>query len=187
MSDDPDTCGHPTADGEPCKNPASEGNHCWIPSHGGSAEGHGRPSKLSKGVVDQITKRIAEGKSDAQSFRDAKLHPSTKGNWLQRAAENYDSVQDIPLEPDFEESPYAYFFRRYEHARSLGEDWYVENIMEMAVENSDTATLMAMLKQRYPESWGDVKRGEQAGGVVVNVGDPDDHEIDPDTLEVIDE
>jgi hypothetical protein len=41
-----------------------------------------------------------------------------------------------------------------------------------------------MLKQRYPESWGDVDRGEQQGGVVVNVGDPDEYEIDPDTLEV---
>jgi len=45
---------------------------------------------------------------------------------------------------------------------------------------------MAMLKQRYPESWGDVDRGQQAGGVTVNVGDPDEHEIDPDTLEVQD-
>jgi len=49
--------------------------------------------------------------------------------------------------------------------------------------DGDLATLMSMLKQRYPESWGEVDRGEQAGGVVVNVGDPDEYSVDPDTLE----
>lgn len=162
-----DKCGHETADGTPCQNPASDGNTCWIPAHGGNSDTHGRPSKISKDTVDTITRHIAEGKSDAEAFRKANLHPSTKGNWLQKV----DEPENIPKEPDFDESPFGYFFRRYTHARGLGEEFYTDKIMDLAVETADIESLMAMLKQRYPESWGDVDRGEQADTIRMEVSE----------------
>ena len=172
-----DTCGHPTqgGDGPPCQNPATEGTHCWLDAHGGDTT-PGRPSEpaVGKEVMDAITSRIAEGKSDTEAFRQANLHPSTKGNWLGKI----DDPEDVPADPDFDTDPYGYFFRRYTHARGLGESWYVENIMDMAMETSDISTLMSMLKQRYPESWGDVDRGEQASGSQINLYDRAPEDID---------
>jgi hypothetical protein len=51
-------------------------------------------------------------------------------------------------------------------ARGEGEAKYRTTLMKLAEETGDTATLMAMLKQRYPEAWSEVDRGEQADGQV---------------------
>ena len=180
MSDD-EVCGHPTGggDGPPCQNPASDGDSCWIPSHGGSVTDHGkRSTRLSKQTVDRITSHIAEGKSVASATRMETIPPSTFYNWLDKAPD------ETPADPEFEDAPYAYLLDRFVRARGLGEDTYVQDALDLAREQGDLSTLMAMLKQRYPESWGEVDRGEQSGGVVVNVGEPDEYEIDPDTLEV---
>lgn len=188
-SDDKDICGYEgTTTNRPCHNPAGEDGRCWVPSHNGESvpdggNPQGRPSKpaVDKEVIDAITSRIAEGKSDAEAFRQSNLHPSTKRNWLGKI----DDPENVPRDPDFDTDPYGYFFRRYTHARGLGEGFYVENIMEMALEHDDVGTLISMLKQRYPESWGDVKRGEQTGGVVVQLGESEEFEIDPETLELV--
>lgn len=184
MSED-DVCGYEdTTTGNPCEQPAGENGRCHIPSHnpGPDNDNPGRPSKLSKDIVDQVTRHIAEGKSDAEAFRKASLHPSTKGNWLQRI----DDPENVPLDPDFDDDPYGYFFRRYTHARGLGEEWYTDNIMDMILDQGDIEAAMAMMKQRYGESWGDVDRGEQAGGVIVNLGNEQEYTVDPETLEVTD-
>jgi len=182
MSDQPEQCGHETADGTPCQNPASDGDSCWIPSHGGSAESHGKSSvKFSKDRVDQITSTVAEGKSIASATRMAGVSPQAFYNWLDKAPD------DPPPEPAFEDAPYAYLLDRFVRARGLGEDAYVQDVLDIARKEGDLSTLLSMLKQRYPDSWGDVDRGEQSGGVVVNVSEPDEYEVDPDTLEVIDE
>lgn len=178
--DDTAVCGHPTADDSPCQNPVTDGDSCWIPAHGGNAEDHGRPSRLDKERVDSITSHVAEGKSVASAARMERIAPSTFYNWLDKAPES------LPDDPTFDDAPYAYLLDRFVRARGLGEDTYVRDIMEMAREEGDLASLMSMLKQRYPESWGDVDRGEQSSGVTVNVGDAEEHEIDPDSLEVID-
>jgi transposase-like protein len=175
-----DTCGHPTKDGagSPCQNPATDGDSCWIPKHGGDSDDHGkRSTRLEKSVVDNITAHIAEGKSVASATRMETIPPSTFYNWLDKAPEEYD-------DPTFENAPYAYLVDRFVRARGLGEDAYVQDVLDIARDEADLSTLLSMLKQRYPESWGDVDRGEQAGGVVVNASDPDEYEIDEDTLEV---
>lgn len=179
MTDESDTCGAETASGTPCQNPVTDGDSCWIPTHGGNAEDHGkRSTRLDKDVVDSITSHIAEGKSVASATRMERIPPSTFYNWLDKAPE------DPPEDPEFDTHPYAYLLDRFVRARGLGEDAYVQQVLDIAREEGDLSTLLSMLKQRYPESWGDVKRGEQAGGVVVNVGEPEEHEIDPETLEV---
>ena len=176
-----DVCGHPTADGSACQNPASDGDSCWIPAHGGDAEDHGkRSTRLSKDTVDSITSHIAEGKSVASATRMETIPPSTFYNWLDKAPE------ETPADPEFDDQPYAYLLDRFVRARGLGEDAYVQDALDLARETGDLATLMSMLKQRYPESWGEVDRGEQAAGVVVNTGGDsvDEYDVDPDTLEV---
>jgi len=178
MSDDTDKCNHPLPGGGTCDNPATDGDTCWIPSHGGDADDHGRPLSLEKQTVDRITSHIAEGKSVASATRMETVPPSTFYNWLDKAPES------PPTDPTFEDSPYAYLLDRFVRARGLGEDAYVQDVLDIAREQGDLATLMSMLKQRYPDSWGDVDRGQQAGGVVVNVDTPDEYEINPDTLEV---
>jgi len=179
MSDHPEQCGHPTTDGEPCQNPASDGDSCWIPAHGGSAEDHGkRSTRLSKKTVDRITSHIAEGKSVASAARMETIPPSTFYNWLDKAPE------DKPTDPAFEDAPYAYLLDRFVRARGLGEDAYVQDVLDIAREEADLSTLLSMLKQRYPDSWGEVDRGEQSGGVVVNVDTADEFDVDPESLEV---
>jgi hypothetical protein len=62
--------------------------------------------------------------------------------------------------------PFQEFRDRLVRARGEGEAKYRTTLMKLAEETGDTATLMAMLKQRYPDSWGDVDRGEQADGKI---------------------
>jgi len=175
-----DTCGYPTADGSPCQNPAGENGRCWIPSHnpnGSDENPHGAPSKLTRETCDRITSAIAEGKSIVSAARMEGIHPATVHAWVQKG-------EDHDPDPDFDTDPYGYFHDRFVRARGLGEDSYVQDALDIAREEGDLSTLLSMLKQRYPESWGDVNRGEQSGGVVVNVSEPDEYTVDPNTLEV---
>lgn len=170
-----DTCGHPTAEDEPCQNPATDGDSCWLDAHGGSADPSGRPREVpDKSTQEKIASVIEQGGSIREACRRAGTHKETFYRWMQ-----YGEEEDA--------GPFQEFRDRLVRARGEGEASYRQSLMQIAIECEDTATLMAMLKQRYPESWGDVDRGEQASGVVVNVGDPEEHEIDPETLEVKDE
>jgi transposase-like protein len=174
-TDDTERCGHPTADGSPCQHPATDGDSCWLAEHGGDAAPSGRdrepPSKQTQELIANV---IEQGASIAEACRRAGVHRETFYRWMQFGEEE-------------EAGPFQEFRDRLVRARGEGEAQYRKTLLELAEASEDTATLMAMLKQRYPESWGDVDRGEQSGGVTVNVGSPEDHEIDPDTLETIDE
>lgn len=152
-------CGAETTSGEPCQNPAD--NCPWHDVE--EAPSTGRPSKLTKEVVDQITTHIAEGKSDNAAFRLADLHPSTKGNWLGKV-----EPEEVSKEPEFESDPYGYFFRRYTHARGLGEDYYFTTVVELAEKQGDHRFLATLMKQRYGDSWGDTETGVDADTIEVS-------------------
>jgi hypothetical protein len=177
MSDESDDiCGHPTegGDGPPCQNPPGENGRCHIPTHNDpDAENpHGRErNRPSKQQQENIASVIEGGGSIREACRRAGIHVSTFYSWMEYGEE----------EP---ESAWGDFRERLVRARGEGEGKYRQTLMALAEETGDTATLMAMLKQRYPESWGDVDRGEQSGNIVVDLGEPDEYEIDPDTLEV---
>ena len=168
-----ETCGDyggTNADDEPCGRPAAWGRDAET----GPCKTHvdmGRPTKLTYENQEKIATVIEQGGSINEAARKVGVHRETVGNWMEKGSEQ-------------EEGIFADFFDRLTRARGQGEGAYRSALMQIAIENDDTATLMAMVKQRYPESWGDVERGKQTGGVVVNVGDPDEYEIDPDTLEV---
>ena len=169
-----ETCGHPTdgGDGPPCDLPASRPDGRCHHHTDTEDTNTGRPREApSKATEEQIAGVIEGGGSIREACRRAGVHPSTFYSWME-----YGEEEDA--------GPFADFRDRLVRARGEGESQYRQTLMEIAEDTGDTATLMAMLKQRYPESWGEVDRGEQQGGVVVNVGDPDEYEVDPDTLEV---
>lgn len=114
---------------------------------------------------------IEEGHSISAAARSNGITVQTFFNWMERGA-------------DQEEGIFADFFDRITRARGVGESKYVDAILEIAKDNDDTATLMTLLKSRYPDAWSDAQRGEQTGGVNVFLEADDTTEIDPDTLEV---
>lgn len=162
-----DICGAEKTNGEVCTfSPKHPDGKCGHHTDTGENAEQGRPTKLSKQKVDQITANIAEGKSDASAFRLADLDPKTKYNWLDKV-----DPEDAPEDPEFETHPYAYFFRRYTHARGLGEDYYFKTVVEMAKEEGDHRFLAGLMKQRYPDSWGETETGVDAETTVINVPD----------------
>lgn len=170
-----DICGHPTANGSACQNPATDGDSCWLDEHGGSADPSGRDREPpSKATQEQIASVIEDGGSIREACRKAGVHREQFGRWME-----YGDEEDA--------GPFQEFRDRLVRARGQGEAEYRKALLQIAKDTDDAATLMSMLKQRYPDSWGDAKRGEQAGGVVVNVGEVDEYEVDPDSLEVVDE
>jgi transposase-like protein len=164
MTDDENVCGVKTADGTPCQNPANENGHCWIEAHGGDVE-PGRDSKLTKERQEAIAGAIEQGASISEAARKNGIHRETFYRWMSKGEEQ-------------EEGPYADFHDRLTRARGQGEASYRTALMQIAIENNDTATLMAMLKQRYPDEWGDVDRGQQSGGVEVFLEAPETIELD---------
>lgn len=162
-----DICGEEKGDGEECTfNPKHSDGRCGHHTETGENGEQGRPTKLSKQKVDQITANIAEGKSDNAAFRLADLDPKTKYNWLDKV-----DPEDAPEDPEFETHPYVYFFRRYTHARGLGEDYYFKTVVEMAKENDDHRFLASLMKQRYPDSWAENEDspGVDTENIVINV------------------
>lgn len=173
MTDD-DICGAETTAGQPCKNPTGENGRCWIPSHNepGAENPHGRPSKLNLQRQEQIATTVEEGKSLSLAARKAGIAPSTAIRWFQIGEEE-------------EAGPYQEFYERLTRALGHGQDMWESMLLKAA--EDDPATIMAVLKTQFPDTWGEADRGEQAGGVVVELGEAETFEIDPETLEVVDE
>lgn len=157
MTDD-DICGAECDDGSKCQRDPGWGTESDIGpcvDHDESETGTAhRPTKLTDERQASIAEMIEEGHSIAAAARSNDITSQTFFNWMERG-EQADA------------GPFADFFDRITRARGTGEARYVDAIVEIAKENDDTATLMSLLKSRYPDSWGDVERGEQAGGVEV--------------------
>lgn len=153
MTED-DICGHPTADDTPCQNPPSEGDHCWLQNHGGDVSVGRHREAPDKSTQEKIATVIEQGASISEACRRAGVHKETFYRWMQ-----YGDEEDA--------GPFQEFRDRLVRARGESEATYRQALIEIATENDDTATLMAMLKQRHPDEWQDVNRGEQAGGNTV--------------------
>lgn len=172
-----DICGYDdTTTGHPCQHPAGS---CPVPSHsddavpnGGNPQGRKRESAPSKAQEEQIASVIEGGGSIREACRKAGVHHEQLYRWLEYGHDEPESV-------------WGEFRERLTRARGEREGLYRQALIDIAIENDDTATLMAMLKQREPASWGEVNRGEQTGGVTVELGDAEEYEIDEETLEII--
>jgi len=173
MPEEPgDICGAPTDDDTACKNPPSEegdSGRCWIPAHNEAADematsGPGRKTKLQLAheeparsahdeFIDPIMTVIESGGSISEAARKAGIHRQRIYTWAEKGENLPEDSDDI----------HRTFRDRFVRAKGTGEGTYRRALIKIAMENNDTATLMAMLKQRYPGPWGHVDRGQQSG------------------------
>jgi len=164
MESEDDVCGHPTADDTPCQHPTTDdgdADRCWIDAHNDAPTESGDPGrdpKLTRERQERIAQAIESGASIAEASRKNGIHRETFRTWMKRGEEQ-------------EEGIYADFFGRLTRARGEGEATYRDALIDIAKETGDTATLMAMLKQRYPDEWAEVDRGEQADTVRLEVSE----------------
>ena len=149
-------CGHPTTQDEPCQNPKES-----CPWHNTADPPEtGRPTKLTMERQEGMAQMIERGDSIRAAARSHGLHHETVLNWIQRGEEAYKNDED---------NIYRDFFDRLTRARGEGENTYKNAIMQIAIETEDARLLMSMLKQRYPDSWGDAETGVEADTTVINV------------------
>lgn len=138
-------CGAVTADGTPCQNPPSEGDHCWLDGHGGDVQ-VGRDPKLTKQRQESIADMLEQGHSIAAACRCNDIGQSTFYEWLEKADQQDEGI-------------YVEFADRVARARGAGERRLVDELLEMAREEQDTRTILSILKNRFPESWGEAEAG----------------------------
>lgn len=151
------TCDSQTLDGGTCDNPAGENGRCWIPSHNpDTAEENpqGRDPKLTKERQEAIASMLESGHSVAAACRCNGIGQSTFYEWLDKANQQ-------------EEGIYAEFADRVARARGTGERKLVDELLEMAHEERDARTILSVVKNRYPESWGETDDGTQEERVEV--------------------
>ena len=151
---DEELCGAETSKGGTCQNPVES-----CPWHNtDNPPKNGRPSKLTHSVQEAIASDIERGRSMRSAARKQDLTPQTIMNWMQRG------------EADLEEhkaNEYTDFFQRITRAKGYGEEWYMKTIIELAEENEDHRFLMSLMKQRYPDSWGETETGVEATEITV--------------------
>jgi len=154
-----DTCNATTANGTPCANSACRSDgRCWIHTQTDESADIGRDSKLTKQRQEAIAAMIENGHSVTAAARNNGVTKQTVMNWLGKG-ENQDS------------GIYADFFDRYTRARGEGERQYLELIREMAKEDGDHRFLASLMKQRYPDSWGETDTGVDATNIEITVDD----------------
>lgn len=158
MPDNPDRCGYDTATGDPCQLPASRPDdrchhHTDVDDEQDSG---GRPTKLTLQRQESIAEMLEDGHSIGAAARTNGITVQSFFNWMSRGEQQDEGI-------------FADFFERITRARGIGERRYVDAITEIAKETEDTATLMSMLKSRFPDAWADVETGQQDAGVNVHL------------------
>lgn len=147
-----DICGEPTEDGTPCEHPACRTDgKCWIHTEADEGADVGRPSKLSYERQERIAADVEDGVPLVAACRINGITHETHDNWMEKGSEQ-------------DEGPHAEYFGRL--ARALGEDekQKTQQMWEAAQKANDTATMLTVLKQRYPETWGNSDIGEAMRG-----------------------
>jgi len=160
-----DTCGHIKNDGEPCgfKAKYPDGKCGHHTDHDTGAENReGRPSKLSYERQEKIATAIESGKSLNSAARMAGVSPSAVYGWIDRGEAEKEEGQ---------ENEYTEFVERLTRAKGHGEDHYFNLAMELAKENGDHRFIASLMKQRYPDSWGETDTGVDADNVTIEVSE----------------
>jgi len=152
---DEDICGAPTNNGGTC-----DFQGTYPDGKCGHHTEHDQPyqdrdSKLTKQRQEEIAQAIENGKSMQSAARMAGVTPQTVYNWLDRGK-------------DQDEGIYKECFERITHAKGHGEDKYFSTIWEMAKEEGDHRFLASLMKQRYPDSWGETDTGVDADTIEVS-------------------
>jgi transposase-like protein len=147
-----DICGAETTDGGTCefegKYPDGRCGH-----HTDTEQPYeDRDSKLTKQRQEQIASAIEQGRSMQSAARRAGITPQTVYNWLDKGEGQKEGL-------------YNEFFERITHARGEGEEFYMNLALQMAKENGDHRFIASLMKQRYPDSWGETETGVEADKV----------------------
>lgn len=159
-------CGHEKVrDSEPCQFQAKYpdgkcGHHteCDEPVEK-EPKKQGRPSKLSYQRQEQICGAIEKGRSVESAARRAGVSVPTVYNWIDRGQSEVEAGK---------ENEYTEFFKRFTQARGEGEEWYFSMAMEIAKEEGDHRFIASLMKQRYPDAWGDTETGVDATQIDVS-------------------
>lgn len=156
---DDDVCGHIKNNGEPCEySPSYPDGKCGHHTDEKGPEDRGRPTKLTKQREEQIASAIENGRSMTSAARMAGVSRNAVYSWIEKGE-------------DQEEGVYAEFHDRVRRAQGKGEDFYFSLALEMAKEEGDHRFIASLMKQRYPDSWGDTETGVDADTVKLEVSE----------------
>ena len=156
-----DECGHIKNDDEPCEFTAKYedgkcGHHTECDT--GNDRDSGRPSKLSYERQEQIAVDIEQGRSMTSAARKSGVTPQTVINWMDKGK---------AAKENNEENEYSEFLERITRAKGEGEEYYFRTVVEMAKDEGDHRFLASLMKQRYPEAWGEAETGVDAPEITV--------------------
>lgn len=148
-------CGAETTSGEPCQNPADS-----CPWHNTeNPPDTGRPSKLSHSRQEEICQAVEAGKSLTSAARMAGVDRTTVYGWIDKGEAAKEAGED---------NEFTEFYDRLTRAKGHGEDFYHSLALELAKENEDHRFIASLMKQRYPDSWGDTETGVDADTIEVS-------------------
>lgn len=153
---DGELCGAETTNGGTCQNKA--GSCPWHNVE--NPPDNGRPTKLSYERQEKIATALEKGKSLNSAARMAKVDPATVYNWIDRGESELKAGED---------NEFTDFYERITHAKGHGEDFYFSLALQLARENEDHRFIASLMKQRYPDSWGDTETGVDAEKTVINI------------------
>jgi hypothetical protein len=153
-----DICGVETTKGEPCQNPAES-----CPWHDVDEKPDtGRNTKLSLERQEKIASAIEQGKSITSAARMAGVDRTTVYGWLDRGEADIESGK---------ENVFTEFYHRLTRAKGYGEDFYFELALDLARENGDHQFIASLMKQRYPDSWGETETGVSSPDIEISVSE----------------
>lgn len=151
MSND-DICGsEDTSSGEPCQWNVSDRGECPFHDRENPPD-NGRDPKLTKQRQEQIATAIENGRSMTCAARRAEISRNSVYSWIEKGE-------------DQDEGIYADFYDRITRARGEGEEFYLNLALQMAKEDGDHRFIASLMKQRYPDSWGETETGVEADKV----------------------
>lgn len=146
-------CGEIKNDGNPCEFQAKHSDgKCGHHTNTKEYEG-GRPSKLSYDRQEKIAQAVEEGKSITSAARMAGVDRTTVYGWIDRGESEKRAGND---------NEFTEFYDRLTRAKGHGEDFYFNLALELAREQGDHRFIASLMKQRYPDSWGDTETGVDA-------------------------
>jgi len=159
MGDDADICGETKNNGEKCTySPKYSDGKCGHHTEEKGPEDRGRPTKLTKQREEQIASAIENGRSMTSAARMAGVSRNAVYSWIEKGE-------------DQDEGVYAEFHDRLRRAQGNGVDFYFSLALEMAREEGDHRFIASLMKQRYPDSWGDTETGVDADTVKLEVSE----------------
>lgn len=151
-----------TSSGDPCRWNEAERGECPFHDEGQEQPDVGRPSKLSHQRQEEICQAVEAGKSLTSAARMAGVDRTTVYGWIDKGEAAIEAGED---------NEYTTFYNRLTRAKGHGEDFYFGLALELAKENEDHRFIASLMKQRYPDSWGDTDTGVDADTVTIEVSE----------------